>query len=63
VKEYLPPAAANMLPTTKKEEKVEPARVPEGLSGPPERPHHDVPIEEFVRDQHRSKPEATSQLE
>jgi len=23
--------------------------------GPPERPHHDTQIEEFVRDQHRSR--------
>lgn len=27
------------------------------VPGPPERPVHDVQIEEFVRDQHRSKPE------
>lgn len=26
-------------------------------SGPPDRPHHDTQIEEFVRDQHRSKKE------
>ncbi|CAN8095597.1 unnamed protein product [Discula destructiva] len=25
------------------------------VSGPPERPHHDVQIEEFVRDQHGSR--------
>lgn len=27
------------------------------VPGPPERPDHDVQIEEFVRDQHRSKAE------
>lgn len=34
--------------------------VPENESkvpGPPERPHHDTQIEEFVRDQHRSRTE------
>lgn len=50
VTEYIP-AAAKILPTGNKsppKEEVKP-------SGPPERPAHDDKIEEFVRDQHRSK--------
>ncbi|KAK2602528.1 hypothetical protein N8I77_009050 [Diaporthe amygdali] len=39
--------------TDKKEEEssVDNSKVP----GPPERPHHDTQIEEFIKDQHRSK--------
>jgi hypothetical protein len=33
----------------------EPAVESKPPSGPPVRPHHDTQIEEFVRDQHRSK--------
>ncbi|KAI1256204.1 hypothetical protein MGN70_002366 [Eutypa lata] len=57
VTEYIP-AAAKILGTDKTEEKT-PAK---DISGPPERPKHDGHIEEFVRDQHRSKrqgPEST----
>ncbi|KAG9252337.1 uncharacterized protein F5Z01DRAFT_676216 [Emericellopsis atlantica] len=36
--------------------KQEPATTKsEDIRGPPERPHHDHKIEDFVRDQHRSK--------
>ncbi|KAF4976061.1 hypothetical protein FZEAL_7239 [Fusarium zealandicum] len=49
ITEYVP-AAAKILPGTKSppKEEVKP-------SGLPERPHHDHKIEDFVRDQHRSK--------
>ncbi|KAK7910946.1 hypothetical protein PG985_013427 [Apiospora marii] len=52
VTEYIP-AAAKVLGTEKKAEEKSPE--PETNPGPPERPHHDVNIEEFVREQHRSK--------
>lgn len=48
------PAVANVLGTEKKEAE-EKSPEPETARGPPERPHHDVNIEEFVREQHRSK--------
>lgn len=32
-----------------------PTQPEDQLRGPPERPHHDPQIAEFVRDQHRSK--------
>ncbi|KAH7318347.1 hypothetical protein B0I35DRAFT_240721 [Stachybotrys elegans] len=47
--EYVPAAAKILKP----EDKPEPPRAE--IPGPPERPHHDDKIEEFVRDQHRSK--------
>ncbi|KAK2602529.1 hypothetical protein N8I77_009050 [Diaporthe amygdali] len=52
VSEYVP-AVAKVLGTDKKEEEssVDNSKVP----GPPERPHHDTQIEEFIKDQHRSK--------
>ncbi|KAK8067126.1 hypothetical protein PG997_013873 [Apiospora hydei] len=53
VTEYIP-AVAKVLGTEKKEAE-EKSPEPEHTPGPPERPHHDVNIEEFVREQHRSK--------
>ncbi|KAI0840314.1 hypothetical protein F5Y06DRAFT_294982 [Hypoxylon sp. FL0890] len=54
ITEYIP-AAAKLLGTRiqAEPEVTAPKRVP----GPPERPRHDEHIEEFVRDQHRSKGE------
>ena len=51
---YVPPSVGKVLGIEKKEESApeDPAPAP----GPPERPHHDAQIEEFVRDQHRSRP-------
>ncbi|RGP68624.1 hypothetical protein FLONG3_8073 [Fusarium longipes] len=49
VTEYVP-AAAKILPARQSPPKEE-DRPP----GPPERPHHDDKIEDFVRDQHRSQ--------
>ncbi|KAK8041216.1 hypothetical protein PG994_014223 [Apiospora phragmitis] len=53
VTEYVP-VVAKVLGTEKKEAE-EKSPEPEQTPGPPERPHHDVNIEEFVREQHRSK--------
>ncbi|KAF4465767.1 hypothetical protein FALBO_7379 [Fusarium albosuccineum] len=49
ITEYVP-AAAKILPTGKQS----PSQEENKPEGPPERPHHDDKIEEFVRDQHRS---------
>ncbi|KAK7724985.1 hypothetical protein SLS63_008387 [Diaporthe eres] len=35
--------------------KDESSREETKVPGPPERPHHDTQIEEFIKDQHRSK--------
>jgi len=51
ITEYVP-AAANLLGTSKQSEETE--QKPD-VPGPPNRPDHDDNIEEFVRDQHRSK--------
>ncbi|PFH63372.1 hypothetical protein XA68_12336 [Ophiocordyceps unilateralis] len=50
------PAAAKVLGDQHQQQHTSqpPARA---KPGPPERPHHDDKIEEFVRDQHRSKDE------
>lgn len=50
VVEYVPPVAPLLGVKQQDNEKKE----HEQPAGPPERPHHDVSIEEFVRDQHRS---------
>jgi hypothetical protein len=50
VVEYVP-AAAKVLGVNKEPQQETPVEVP----GPPNRPDHDPKIEEFVRDQHRSK--------
>ncbi|CEI69069.1 hypothetical protein FVEN_g4164 [Fusarium venenatum] len=49
ITEYIP-AAAKVLPTGQSPPKEE-----DKPPGPPERPHHDHKIEDFVRDQHRSQ--------
>lgn len=49
VTEYVP-AAAKILPARQSPPKEE-----DKPPGPPERPHHDDKIEDFVRDQHRSQ--------
>ncbi|KAM0237359.1 hypothetical protein ACHAP5_009085 [Fusarium lateritium] len=49
ITEYVP-AAAKILPARQSPPKEE-----DKPSGPPERPHHDDKIEDFVRDQHRSQ--------
>lgn len=54
--EYIP-AAANLLGDPKKEEEERQRQNKPAPGGPPERPTHDLNIEEFVRDQHRSKGE------
>jgi hypothetical protein len=50
VVEYVP-AAAKVLGVNKEPQQETRVEVP----GPPNRPDHDAEIEEFVRDQHRSK--------
>ncbi|KAK7708599.1 hypothetical protein SLS64_006701 [Diaporthe eres] len=51
VSQYVP-AVGKVLGTDHKDESSrEETKVP----GPPERPHHDTQIEEFIKDQHRSK--------
>ncbi|RKU42461.1 hypothetical protein DL546_004128 [Coniochaeta pulveracea] len=52
VSEYVP-VVGKLL--GKEEKKPEPKLEEVKPSGPPLRPHHDTQIEEFVRDQHRSK--------
>lgn len=49
------PAAAKILskPPEEKEEKISRP----GIPGPPERPYNDAQVEEFIRQQHRSKGE------
>ncbi|KAF4494715.1 hypothetical protein FAGAP_9126 [Fusarium agapanthi] len=49
ITEYVP-AAAKILPARQSPPKEE-----DKPPGPPERPHHDDKIEDFVRDQHRSQ--------
>ncbi|KAL4723185.1 hypothetical protein ACLX1H_009675 [Fusarium chlamydosporum] len=49
ITEYVP-AAAKVLPARQSPPKEE-----DKPPGPPERPHHDDKIEDFVRDQHRSQ--------
>ncbi|KAM0358303.1 hypothetical protein HYE67_003356 [Fusarium culmorum] len=49
ITEYVP-AAAKILPARQSPPKEE-----DKPPGPPERPHHDHKIEDFVRDQHRSQ--------
>ncbi|KAK8101611.1 hypothetical protein PG999_011985 [Apiospora kogelbergensis] len=49
---------ATVTETAAEEKKSEPESTP----GPPERPHHDVNIEEFVREQHRSKKDQNGQI-
>ena len=56
VVEYVP-AAAKFL-GVKEGEAEQPTR--ESPPGPPERPHHDEHIEEFVREQHLSKADSLS---
>ncbi|KAI6090959.1 hypothetical protein F4821DRAFT_13436 [Hypoxylon rubiginosum] len=52
VTKYLPPVAKLLgIGDTRKRQPKSPQSVP----GPPERPHDDRHIEEFVRDQHKSK--------
>ncbi|KAL0943878.1 uncharacterized protein CTRU02_201765 [Colletotrichum truncatum] len=57
VTQYIP-AAAKILgnPQEEKEEKKEKISRP-GIPGPPERPYDDAQVEEFIRQQHRSKGE------
>ncbi|KAJ2904017.1 hypothetical protein MKZ38_008949 [Zalerion maritima] len=49
------PCAPSLLRGKKDDEKEKQQPKREELPGPPDRPHHDEQIEEFVRDQHRSK--------
>jgi hypothetical protein len=51
VTEYVP-AASKILGNSKPEPAITKT---EDIAGPPERPHHDHKIEDFVRDQYRSK--------
>ncbi|KJZ71885.1 hypothetical protein HIM_08730 [Hirsutella minnesotensis 3608] len=51
ITEYIP-AAAKILGGPQQQQPAEAAPKP---PGPPERPDHDHKIEDFVRDQHRSK--------
>lgn len=52
VSQYVP-AVGKVLGTDQKEEGA--SRDENKIPGPPERPHHDTQIEEFIKDQHRSK--------
>lgn len=53
VTELIPQAKEYLGDPKKDAEQAEKEKTPPG--GPPERPTHDMHIEEFVRDQHRSK--------
>jgi hypothetical protein len=53
VTEYIPAVGKVLGTSTPKKDTESPE--PTDLPGPPERPTHDGSIEEFVRDQHRSK--------
>lgn len=50
VAEFIPAAGKVLAPKEKS-----PGEERDEIPGPPDRPHHDHKIEEFVRDQHRSK--------
>ncbi|KAJ4302181.1 hypothetical protein N0V88_002317 [Collariella sp. IMI 366227] len=52
VSQYVPAAVGKMLGKEEKEAEPSPETRP---SGPPNRPHHDTQIEEFIKDQHQSK--------
>lgn len=52
VSQYVPAAVGKMLGKEEKEAEPSPETKP---SGPPNRPHHDTQIEEFLKDQHKSK--------
>ncbi|KUI71421.1 hypothetical protein VM1G_07237 [Cytospora mali] len=52
VSQYVP-AVGNMLGKGQKEDNTPPEEVSKATEAPV-RPHHDIQIEEFVRDQHRS---------
>lgn len=52
--QYLPAAAGKVL-GRQPEEASPPPQAESKVPGPPDRPHHDTQIEEFVRDQHRSR--------
>lgn len=54
VSQYLPAAVGNALGRRSKEASP-PSQTESKVPGPPDRPHHDTQIEEFVRDQHRSR--------
>ncbi|RCI07732.1 hypothetical protein L249_5764 [Ophiocordyceps polyrhachis-furcata BCC 54312] len=53
ITEYIPAAAK--LFGNQQQEQEQAAAPAKALSGPPNRPTHDDKIEDFVRDQHRSK--------
>ncbi|TLS30871.1 hypothetical protein PpBr36_03182 [Pyricularia pennisetigena] len=55
VSQYIP--AVGKLLGAERDEVKKPDPTPEQIPGPPERPTHDIQIEEFVRDQHRSRTE------
>ncbi|TDZ26579.1 hypothetical protein Cob_v000628 [Colletotrichum orbiculare MAFF 240422] len=50
------PAAAKILGTNQERDESRKISRP-GIPGPPERPYDDVQVEEFIRQQHRSKGE------
>lgn len=52
VSQYVP-AVGKVLGTAEKKE--ESSKEETKIPGPPERPHHDTQIEEFIKDQHISK--------
>lgn len=56
INEYTP-ALGKMLGVDQKEEKKKPEERQNKPDGPPDRPVHDEQVKEFVRDQHRSRPE------
>jgi len=53
VAQYVPPSVGKALGIKKDES---PPKDSTPAEGPPDRPDHDPQIEEFVRDQHRSRP-------
>ncbi|AEO63344.1 uncharacterized protein THITE_2108450 [Thermothielavioides terrestris NRRL 8126] len=52
--EYVP-AVGRMLGGQEKQPETEVSPAGKEMPGPPNRPEHDTQIEEFIRDQHRSK--------
>lgn len=57
VAEYVPAVASMILPQeSRSSSNTPPSTETATPPGPPNRPEHDDKIEDFVRDQHRSKP-------
>ncbi|KAI1861240.1 uncharacterized protein JN550_011062 [Neoarthrinium moseri] len=61
VTEYVP-QVGNILGTGAQKKEDEGRKVPESIPGPPHRPDHDLQVEEFLKEQHRSKKGENGQI-